>query len=299
MIFYLCFISLIFNFLFTPSPLLTPITQLTTQNPSSSQDITFMAVGDIMLGRSVNAKMRSLNNFTYPFQKTSNILKSADITFGNLESPFWSDCPTTNTGMIFCADPKVVEGFVYAGFDIVGLANNHILNYGKDGLEYTKQILESSNILYSPLSFSKVTTKQSGGLSFGFLAYDLTNGISHSLLSQISLISPTVDILIVSLHWGNEYEKKPQSWQTELAHQIIDSGAKVIIGHHPHVTQPTEEYNGGLIFYSLGNFVFDQPWSEETKKGNIAKIIFEGKNIKSFEEIPVYIIDSSQPQITN
>ncbi len=100
------------------------------------------------------------------------------------------------------------------------------------------------------------------------------------------------------MHWGAEYKKEPALSQKELAHQIIDSGAKIIIGHHPHVTQPTEEYKNGLIFYSLGNFVFDQPWSEETKKGNIAKIIFEGKNIKSFEEIPVYI-ESSQPQLTN
>ena len=117
------------------------------------------------------------------------------------------------------------------------------------------------------------------------------------MVEEVKKNANKVDVLVVSLHWGGEYQKEPLSWQKDLAHQIIDSGAKVIIGHHPHVTQLTEKYQSGLIFYSLGNFVFDQPWSEETKKGKVAKIIFEGKEIKSFEEIPVYIEDYCQPKI--
>jgi len=107
-----------------------------------------------------------------------------------------------------------------------------------------------------------------------------------------------VDVLIVSLHWGAEYQKEPNTHQRQLARQAVDAGAKIVLGHHPHVTQPVESYGSGLIFYSLGNFVFDQPWSTETKKGQMTKIIFEGKDIKSYELIPIYIHDFCQPQLS-
>lgn len=270
--------------------------------PKTSNLTTFIAVGDIMLGRYCNVQILKNNDWKYPFLKTADLTSSADITFGNLESPLVENCPTTATGMTFCARPEAIEGLKFAGFDILSIANNHILNYGQDGLEQTKKFLSSSNLLYSPLISSnspnnKITIYQFNNLSFGFLSFDLVTYPHLSLISPISLISPTVDILVVSLHWGAEYQKQPTEEQKKLAHQIIDAGAKIILGHHPHVTQPSEKYNGGLIFYSLGNFIFDQPWSEETKKGNLAKIIFEEKNIKSSELIPIYIQDFCQPQL--
>ena len=302
LIFTLCFLSFIFYFLFSKNPPISPLTPNQTPHPSTalraSPALTLIAVGDIMLGRSVNAKMRSLNDFTYPFQKTADILRSTDLTFGNLESPFWKDCPTTNTGMVFCADPKAIQGLTFSGFDILSIANNHILNYGSQGKQYTINLLQQNGILSS--AENNIAIKQYNNLTIGFLSFDLTKTRSNQqILDMVTRYTSQAGILVISHHWGQEYEKIPQTWQTELAHQIIDSGAKVIIGHHPHVTQPTEEYNNGLIFYSLGNFVFDQPWSEETKKGKIAKIVFEGKQIKSWQEIPIYIIDYSQPKLIN
>lgn len=283
------------------NPSLPPVFSLLnlTSRPNShfpsSPQISFVAVGDIMLGRYVNVKMLQNKDWRYPFLKTSPLLSSANLTFGNLEAPFVENCPTTSTGMVFCARPEAIEGLKFAGFDVLSLANNHILNQGQEGKTETINLLDTNNILPSE---NNLVIKKLSNLTFGFLSFDLVTYPKISPISQIFLISPTVDVLIVSLHWGNEYQKTPTQQQKDLAHQIIDAGAKVIIGHHSHVTQPTEKYHDGLIFYSLGNFVFDQPWSEETKKGNIAKIIFEGKNIKSYELIPVYIQDYCQPKIS-
>ena len=247
--------------------------------------------------------MLNNQNFKYPFLKTADLTSSAAISFGNLESPLVENCPTTTTGMTFCTRPEAIEGLKFAGFDVLSLANNHILNYGQDGREQTTKLLNSNNILPSDPNniampiLSKVKGKQFNNISFGFLSFDLVTYPKTDVVEKVREATTKVDILIVSLHWGEEYQKEPAPWQKDLAHQIIDSGVKVIIGHHPHVTQPMETYHNGLIFYSLGNFVFDQPWSEETKKGEIAKIIFEGTNIKSSELIPIYIQDFCQPVI--
>lgn len=277
-----------------------------------SNNVTLVAVGDIMLGRYVNVQIQRQKDWRYPFLKTASFTSDADITFGNLEAPIVESCPTRSDGMIFCARPESIEGLKFAGFDILSLANNHTLNYGQKGLDQTQKFLSSSNILYSPLTSSnnqdnKITKYQVNNTTFGFLSFDLVTypqqlTFTHdreqmSIIELITSAAKDSDILVVSLHWGNEYQKQPTKSQVELARQIIDNGAKIIIGHHPHVTQPVEKYKDGLIFYSLGNFVFDQPWSEETKKGAIAKIVFEGKEIKSYELIPIYIENSSQPKI--
>lgn len=264
-----------------------------------------IATGDIMLGRYCNVQMLNKKDWKYLFSKTASFTSNADITFGNLEAPFVENCPTTETGMIFCARPESIEGLKFAGFDVLSLANNHILNHGQKGLDQTKNLLEKNNILPSQ---NEITIYRYNDLRFGFLSFDLVTyppprlAVSGeagqtSLISQITQITPTVDVLIVSLHWGNEYQKQPTKSQIDLAHQIIDSGAKIVIGHHPHVAQPEEKYNNGLIFYSLGNFIFDQPWSEETKKSQLAKIIFEGKNIKSYEIVPIYIENYCLPAL--
>ncbi|MCL5090671.1 MAG: CapA family protein [Patescibacteria group bacterium] len=278
----------------SPSP--RPHNPFPTRNSQPTlTPFSLIAVGDIMLGRFVNVKMIEHQDWRYPFLKTAPFLASADLTFGNLEAPFVENCPTTATGMIFCARKEAIEGLKFTGFDVLSIANNHILNQRQKGREETINLLKQNGI--SP-SFDSLTMKKLPDEIIGFLSFDLTvNNDPKPVLGVVKESSSKVDILIISLHWGAEYEKEPRPWQKNLAHQIIDAGAKVIIGHHPHVTQPTEEYHNGLIFYSLGNFVFDQDWSEETKKGKIAKIIFKGKEIESFEEISLYIEDNSQPQI--
>jgi len=263
-----------------------------TKHPAQT---TFVSVGDIMLGRYCNVQMIKNNSWRYPFLKTADFLSSAEITFGNLEAPFFNNCPTTEKGMIFCARPESIEGLKFAGINLVSLANNHILNYGQEGFAQTKELLNQNRISYTDSQDQAV--KKINEVVFGFLAFDLVTYPQTDTLLKVREKKDLVDILIVSLHWGAEYQKEPSVLQKKLARQIIDAGAKVIIGHHPHVTQPVEQYNNGLIFYSLGNFIFDQAWSQETKKGEIAKIIFEEKKIKSYELFPIYSNSFCQPEL--
>src|SRR4030042_5377340 len=204
--------------------------------------------------------MRSLSDFTYPFLKTAGFLREADIVFANLESPFSDPCPLTNEGMIFCADPKAVQGLVFAGVDIANLANNHIRNYGQKGVEKTKSLLAGANII--PLGpEEELVVKEIKGTRLGFLGFDLTSGYSQEkIIEKVKKETDKVDLLIISFHWGTEYVKSPSLWQVELAHQVIDSGASLLLGHHPHVIQEVETYQNAKIVYSLGNFVFDPPW---------------------------------------
>jgi poly-gamma-glutamate synthesis protein (capsule biosynthesis protein) len=277
----------------TPIPISLPTSHFSLSPPV----ITLIAVGDVMLGRSVNAKMRKLNDFHYPFLKTAAFLKAADLTFANLESPFYDDCPTTNTGMIFCADPKAIAGLVFAGIDVTNLANNHIQNYGEEGVNLTQKILQENSI--TPLGLDQnLVVKEIKGTRFGFLGFDLTSGYQEEkIIEAVQENSLRVDLLIVSFHLGNEYAKQPSSNQVELAHQIIEAGADLILGHHPHVIQPTEEYQEKLIVYSMGNFVFDQPWSEETKQGLVGIFTFQDKKLIKTEFKEVYIRDYSQPEL--
>jgi poly-gamma-glutamate synthesis protein (capsule biosynthesis protein) len=285
-----------------PQPLIAPESQIFTlplkkPSPVPAKKTTFIAVGDVMLGRKVNTQMIKYNDFKYPFLKTASFLSSADLAFGNLESPIVNGCPATNTGMVFCGQEKALEGLIYAGFDVLSIANNHIYNQGRTGRGQTIDFLAKNGLLASA---EELEIKEVNGIRFGFLSFDLTVDNRFGLvLESVKKHTPEVEVLVVSLHWGVEYEKEPRAWQRDLARQAIDSGAKLVVGHHPHVTQPTEEYQGGLIFYSLGNFVFDQMWSEETKKGQIAKVIFEGSEISAYEEIPVYITDYCQPEIVS
>jgi len=282
-----------------PSPLKTTPLSIFKRLFEKKESIVLVAVGDVMLGRSVNAKMRSLNDFTYPFQKTASFLKSADLAFINLESPFYDYCPTTNEGMKFCADPRAIEGLVLAGVDIVNLANNHIRNYGTEGVSLTQNLLQENKIDFLGLNNNLVikTTKET---KFGFLGFDLTSGYQEEkILEQVKKARPRVDILIVSFHWGIEYAKEPTTRQVELAHQVVEAGTDLILGHHPHVIQKAEDYKGAKIVYSLGNFIFDQPWSEKTKKGLVGIFTFEDKKLIKSEFKEVYIQNFCQPIIQN
>lgn len=276
--------------------LLIPKFSLSSFISKKDQETTVLSVGDIMLGRYCNVQMLKRKDFRYLFSNTANFTSSADITFGNLEAPFLENCPTTETGMVFCARPEAIEGLAFGGFNLLSIANNHILNHGQEGLEQTKNLLSKNNIQFS--DSNNLTKKELNNVNFGFLSFDLVTYPNTQVIEKVKENISKVDVLIVSLHWGAEYQKEPGSQQKKLAHELLDAGVKIILGHHPHVTQPTETYGNGLIFYSLGNFIFDQPWSEATKQGQIAKITFEGEKIKSYEVVPIYIQTYCQPQLT-
>ncbi len=262
---------------------------------------TLVATGDVIPARAVNFKTTQLNNFLWPFEKTAEVLESADLTLINLESPLVDNCPVTTEGMIFCGDPRHIEGLVFAGVDVANLANNHLENWGVEGVEGTASLLERAEIL--PIGINNPQFKEMAGLKVAFLGYDDTGAGQivavadrEKVVAEIKQAKELADLVVVSFHWGEEYTAQPTERQKELAHLAIDSGADLIIGNHPHWLQPVEIYKNKLIVYSHGNFIFDQMWSEETKIGLVGRYTFYDEQLIDVEFLPVYITDYGQPE---
>lgn len=239
-------------------------------------------VGDILLAGQAGRIIQETDRIEYPFEKVVSVLSRADITFGNLECALTGNIVTRNVrqgpNKWFCfkTPPKMGKALVYGGFDIVTLANNHSMNGGERGLKDTIETLNELAIEYIGAGQNyeeahELKITEAKGFKIGFLGYsDLGYAsatktkpgiakVSLDILNEITEAKNRVDILIISLHWGIEGSTEPTERQRKLAQQIIDAGADLIIGHHPHVLQPIEKYKGKLIAYSLGNFVFDNP----------------------------------------
>jgi len=273
-------------------------------NNIGTDEIVLITTGDVIPARSVNHISTNKNNFKWAFENIAPLLKSADITFINMETPLIKNCPLTDEGFIFCGDERHSEGLLYSGVDVVNYANNHMSNYGVEGIDNTKNILDSVGILSVGLSSGPVY-KTVKGVSFAFLAYN-SLGVPEPLLSyadkekmkrEISAADNAADIVVVGMQWGEEYTTQITSLQKELAHLAVDSGADLVIGNHPHWIQPAEIYKSGVILYAHGNLIFDQMWSLETRQGILAGFIFKGKELADVVFIPVLIEGYGQPRI--
>jgi len=277
--------------------------------------------GDIMLSRLVENRMYVKDDFTFPFLKIGEFLSRADITFGNLESPISKRGELSGSKYSFRAEPKVIGGLELAGFDVLSLANNHIWDYGKEALEDTIYLLNFNGIdtvgagrdereANSPI------VKEVRGEKIAFLAFtDLypenleargeLAGISdfklETLKDNIRRIKETGEAgaVVVSFHSGEEYKPAPSEIKREKYRDIIEAGADLVVGHHPHVRQEIEKYMGGWIAYSLGNFVFDQDWSEETMQGLILEAMIKNGEVISVRGIPIKINEDFQPEMTD
>lgn len=260
---------------------------------SDSERIILMVTGDVIPARSVNYQATVRNDFLWSYRNISDTVKSADITFINLETPLIANCPITQTGMVFCGSDKHIEGLILMGVDVASIANNHAGNHGIRGLGETIQLLEKNKIEVT----GDVTPvyKKVKGVTFGFLGFnDISGGIQgiepaqfEKIKSSIEETRKNADVVVVMYHWGAEYRAQPDNRQIELAHFTIDSGADLVASNHPHWVQPVEIYNGKVIMYAHGNTIFDQEWSEKTKQGVLGKYIFAGKQLVDIEYIPI------------
>lgn len=304
------------------------ISPTTTFTPSSSNTITIILVGDIMLNRGVEYMIEKYGNgdFKFPFLKIADYLGQADIVFGNLEGVISDKGMKIGSIYSFRADPKAIQGLVSAGFNVLSLANNHAFDYGRLGLEDCLTKLNNAGIDYVGAGFTETEAfapliKEIEGVKIAFLAYTNlgpetwqakgeNSGIAwineekfNSLEQKIKETKEKADILIVSLHSGEEYISEPSQFQIDFSRTALDAGADLVVGHHPHVVQPNEQYpstgsgQAGYIFYSLGNFIFDQNFSEETMKGKIIEIIIKDKKIKEIIPREIKINDYFQPEI--
>jgi poly-gamma-glutamate capsule biosynthesis protein CapA/YwtB (metallophosphatase superfamily) len=257
-------------------------------------------VGDVMLGRQVNLMSLAHGDPRWPFLETAPVLQQADLTIGNLEAPLVPHCSISSRGMQLCAPAESAVGLRWAGFDMMGIANNHALDYGNMGLAETVSILSGEDIQVIRDDHTASVTIR--GLRIGILAFEDTFmhplNVDHAL-EIVSGNARHVDVQIVLMHWGEEYHAQPTAQQMALGHKLIDAGGDLVIGAHPHWTQPVEEYGSGVIFYSLGNFVFDQMWSDETRQGQIALITLTRQPAEvsmSYQLLPIKIFDFGQPR---
>ncbi|MFW6134802.1 MAG: AmmeMemoRadiSam system protein B [Elusimicrobiota bacterium] len=236
---------------------------------------TVLLAGDMMLDRGMEELMKQ-NSVYYPFQKIVQLLRGVDIVFANLEGPLVENPPEfTGAELKFSFHPDVLEGVKWSQINLLSIANNHIYDMGKEGLKETKSWLQEYRINFvgSPFSGSidknnnPAYSEQSVFLSFNrvlpYIDYQ------REIIKEVQKVrqSNPGKFIIVSMHWGNEYELTSSYAQRELACKVIASGADVIVGHHPHVVQEIELIQDKPVFYSLGNFIFDQPFMPETKEG--------------------------------
>ena len=264
-----------------------------------------------MLSRYVGKLAREKGDPAWPLRRVAKLLASADLSFANLESPFSDRGPSADRGMVFRAEPEMIGALASAGIDIVSTANNHVRDCGTYGIEFTLDLLRRNGILAAGTAASAKLAHQGviaacKGVGFGFLGYtfDQSNG-SHAdmdervammdveqMRADVSSLLERTDAVIVSMHAGNEYQPQPNALQQRFARAAIDAGSSMVVGHHPHVVQPVERYGNGVIFYSLGNLVFDQFQSGETQRGWIAEVYFSGPQLVRWEIISIDIVNT-------
>lgn len=317
------------NSVYTPPPVDSSIAATPSSQPQP-KTIKVVAVGDILLGRGVESRLKRDNkDYTYPFLKVADILKQGDIVFANLEEAITSRTHSL-TGIkqggkyVLKNEVDAIKGLEYAGFNLFSLANNHILDYYEEGLFDTQAILTQYGMAYSGAGKNIEEAKkpaiiEKNGVKVGLLSYTDMAEVTYkgnpplmfiagenkagvakrptkfddTIKGEIEKLRKEVDILMVSLHWG--YEESFEIWdsQVEFAHKLMDNGVDVILGHHAHQFQGIEIYNGKPIFYSLGNFIFDQN-DPENQEAFIMNMEFADNKLVSLEGIPVRTIDKTQ-----
>jgi poly-gamma-glutamate capsule biosynthesis protein CapA/YwtB (metallophosphatase superfamily) len=288
-----------------PAPAQPPHLQVTTPIKGPlEKTLTLRAVGDVMLGRAVNLRSLRYQDFTWPFRETIPYLPPVDIFVGNLETPLVSRCEPTAEGMVFCAPASAVTGLVYAGFNLLSLANNHAHDQGVSGRLETEAILTEHGLDHLWHRQSLVRDYQ--GLPIGFAAFDdITYPLSQTEVETVlkSLANRSAAVVVL-IHWGHEYHLEPSPRQRLVAGWLESAGAHIVLGAHPHVLQPIDQpQKNQLIAYSLGNFVFDQMWSEATRQGLILdlKLTFSDGRLTTIDRqlTPVTIFDYGQPRLSN
>ncbi len=281
---------------------------------SLERDITLLFVGDIQLSRAVGKKMLAKNDFVWPFQQIGEYTSSFDLTFGNLESPISSEGKEVGNLYSFRSDPRATEGLVFAGFDLVSLANNHVGDWGRGAMSDSLTVLGNEGIEYvgagHSLSEARAPrVKEIHGVTFCFLGYSLigsenvfatdelpgiTGRVYDNMIEDVQIAASDCEVVITSMHFGDEYQTMPNKLQRKWAEGAVDAGATLVIGHHPHVVQPVEKYKHGYIAYSLGNFIFDQLFSEATKTGGMLEVVFKGTTIETINLVETYTTNEYQ-----
>ncbi|HEY5976000.1 MAG TPA: CapA family protein [Geobacteraceae bacterium] len=275
----------------------------------AAQPVVITAVGDIMLaGR--QGRLFARAGYDYPFAATAPVLRQGDISVGNLEAPIArGGSEFAGKRYRFRADPSVAPALRQAGLSVLTLANNHILDYGPGALQETIDLLDRQGLAHVGAGADLAAARlpvivTANGQRVAFLAYSLTQpteffatadrpgaapGFAAYFRQDIARARSQADYVVVSFHWGAEGASVPKGYQVTAAHQAIDAGASVVIGHHPHVLQGIERYRDGIILYSLGNFAFASD-SRTADRSIIARITLDD-GVREVEVIPLNVLN--------
>ena len=236
-----------------------------TVTVSDTKTITVSTLGDCTLGTDANFSTANsfnaydeANGHDYFFKNVKSILEEDDVTFANLEGTFTTSNDRQDKQYAFKGDPDYTEILTDGSVEVVTLANNHSGDYGEQGLADTETALEEAGIDYC--IGDTITVKEVNGVKIAFIGIFVNYGTDDSenqLRSDIENVKKQgAELIITAFHWGSEKATQPDETQQSLAHIAIDCGADLVVGHHPHVLQGIEKYNGKYIAYSLGNFCF-------------------------------------------
>src|SRR5438093_1220293 len=268
----------------------------------STTEIEFLFCGDTMLGR----EHLRVN----PFASVLPIIRKADVAFCNLETALVSDGHPSLKRHVIATPAENLDQLVASGFHIVNLANNHVLDQGEAGCQQLIESLQSKGIETVGLQDSgrsRPVILSRKGIKIGFLGY-ADYGFRTTLmplreriaLKDVADLRKRVGCVVVSLHWGFEYVEFPSPQQQRFAHRLIDAGAEMVIGHHPHVVQGTEQYHDGLIAYSLGNFQFRINLGDDflnTGTGIMLRVCRPVQGRLRYEAIPIKLSGSDEVEL--
>jgi len=283
--------------------------------PPKVETVNLVSVGDIMAHTAQFDAAYNSETDDYDFAEQFSAIKpyieEADLAVGNFETVCaGKDQKYSGTNMIFNVPDILLENLKDSGFDILTTANNHSLDRKFFGIERTIDVMDDLGIehtgTFKTAEDERVLVVESKGITFGIIAYTFsTNGwpipkgkeFSINMLDRELIFADIerakeldVDFIISSVHWGNEYKLKPSVHQTKLGREMVDAGVDIVLGHHPHVVEPMEWYNDGLIIYSMGNFVSGQR-THPRDYGMLVNLTFK----KEEEQEPKFYAASMMP----
>lgn len=276
-------------------------------NLAEKEPVRILFVGDMMFDRHIREAVGKYGgkDYNYVLEPVRDKLSEYDLVVGNLEGPITDEksvSANTEVGekghMTFTFDPAVAGALAENNVQLVNLGNNHILNQGKKGAEQTKKYLDEAGVEYFGDSVDLETEFPSGNsVSFVSYNYSVPNSVDKTIENIIAARKKS-DIVIVCPHWGTEYKTgDPGKAVRALARRFVDAGADAVIGTHPHVVQMMEVYNGRKIYYSLGNFVFDQYFQKETMEGLGVEMTINPDNTMEYSELKFEMTKRGQTKI--
>ena len=307
-----------------PRPVGAPSTTATAvpdATPAEPPRLELVVVGDIMLGRGVAA---ANTDPTSTLRHLRPMLRRADFSVGNLESALSRRGEPQQPGDdSFAADPGVLAGLADAGLDAVSLANNHVGDYGVGALVDTVAALEQSKLVAfgagrNLSEAARPAILEKAGVRVGFLGFNaigetpaatphgpgalsvsmpprtgpLDRAELRRVLRAVRRLSRRVDVTVVMPHWGEQYTRAPGPVQTMVGERLVDAGADLVVGGHPHWVQRADQHRGAVIAHSLGNFVFDMDFMTETMEGVVLTATLEGPRVVEVDYVP-YRMDAT------